>query len=77
MTITIRHAKVEDAHVIAEAEREITKEPGFFCSQLSEFNKESIFIYTQFQVYIDINRYKIWIHSITHSLQALERHHQN
>lgn len=35
MTVTIRHAKIEDAHVIAEAEREIAKEPGFFCSQLA------------------------------------------
>lgn len=40
MTVTIRHAKVEDAHIIAEAEREIAKEPGFFCSQPSELTDE-------------------------------------
>jgi hypothetical protein len=42
MTVTIRHAKVEDAHVIAEAEREIAKEPGFFCSQPSELTDENV-----------------------------------
>lgn len=42
MTVIIRHAKVEDAHVIAEAEREIAKEPGFFCSQPSELTDENV-----------------------------------
>lgn len=37
MYIAIRQAKVEDAPFIAQAEREIAKEPGFFCSQPFEF----------------------------------------
>lgn len=42
MIVTIRHAKIEDAHVIAEAEREIAKQPGFFCSQPSELTDENV-----------------------------------
>lgn len=42
MNIIIRQAKVEDAHVIAEAEREIAKEPGFFCSQPSELTDDNV-----------------------------------
>ncbi len=42
MNIIIRHAKVEDAHAIAEAEREIAQEPGFFCSQPSELTDENV-----------------------------------
>ncbi len=33
MLVTIRDAKIEDSPLIAEAEREIAKKPGFFCSQ--------------------------------------------
>jgi hypothetical protein len=33
---------IEDAHEIAEAEREIAKEPGIFCSQPTELSKESL-----------------------------------
>lgn len=42
MNIIIRHAKVEDAHEIAKAEREIAKEPGIFCSQPSELSDENV-----------------------------------
>ncbi len=42
MLVTIRHAKIEDAHVMAEAEREIAKKPGFFCSQPSELTDENV-----------------------------------
>ncbi len=42
MNITIRHAEVSDAHAIAEAEREIAKEAGFFCSQPAELTDENV-----------------------------------
>lgn len=42
MIVKIRHAEIEDAHVIAEAEREIAKKPGFFCSQPSELTDENV-----------------------------------
>lgn len=42
MNIIVRHAKVEDAHVIAEAERNIAQVPGFFCSQPSELTDENV-----------------------------------
>ena len=42
MDVTIRHATIEDARAIAEAEREISKEPGFFCSQPSELTDENV-----------------------------------
>lgn len=42
MIVTIRQAKIEDAHAIAEAEREIAKTPGFLCSQPSELTDENV-----------------------------------
>jgi ribosomal protein S18 acetylase RimI-like enzyme len=42
MTTTIRQAKVEDAPCIAEAEREIAQEPGYFCSQPSELSDQRV-----------------------------------
>jgi hypothetical protein len=42
MIVKIRHAKIEDAHVIAEAEREIAKKPSYFCSQPSELTDENV-----------------------------------
>ena len=42
MNISIRHAKVEDAHVIAEQERKIAEKPGFFCSQPSELTDVNV-----------------------------------
>lgn len=42
MNITIRHARIEDTHQIGEAEREIAKEPGFFCSAPSELTDENV-----------------------------------
>ena len=42
MNITIRNATIQDAHAIAEAEREIAKTPGFFCSQPSELTDENV-----------------------------------
>ena len=42
MIVTIRHAKIEDAHIIAEAERAIAKNPGFFCSQPSELTDKNV-----------------------------------
>jgi GrpB-like predicted nucleotidyltransferase (UPF0157 family)/GNAT superfamily N-acetyltransferase len=38
----IRQAKIEDANAIVEAEREIAKEPGYFCSQPSELTLENV-----------------------------------
>ncbi len=42
MNITIRHAAISDAHAIADAEREIAKEPGFLCSQPFELTDENV-----------------------------------
>ncbi len=42
MDIAIRHAKVEDAPTLAEAERQIAQEPGIFCSQPSELTDENV-----------------------------------
>ncbi len=36
--INIRKAELKDARIIAEAEKEIAKEPGFFCSSPSELS---------------------------------------
>lgn len=41
MKITIRPAKAEDANQVAEAEREIAKNPGFFCSQPFELTDQT------------------------------------
>lgn len=40
--VLIRNAKIEDANAILEGEREIAKEPGFFCSLPSELTRENI-----------------------------------
>lgn len=40
--ILIRPAKIEDANEIVEAEREIAKDPGYFCSQPSELTLENV-----------------------------------
>lgn len=42
MSINIRSARIEDAHAIAEAERQIAQKPGFFCSQPSELTDENV-----------------------------------
>ncbi len=42
MAIVIRPARVEDARCIAEAEKEIAEEPGYFCSLPSEVSEEKI-----------------------------------
>lgn len=42
MKLNIRQAKLEDAHLIAEAERAIAQTPGFFCSIPSELTDESV-----------------------------------
>lgn len=42
MNITIRRAEVKDAYCIVEAEREIAQEPGYFCSQPSEFDEKAV-----------------------------------
>lgn len=42
MNIIIRHAKVEDAHAIAEAERQIAQNPGFLCSQPFELSDANV-----------------------------------
>lgn len=42
MNITIRKAKVEDAHAILTAEQEIAETPGYFCSQPNELSKENV-----------------------------------
>jgi ribosomal protein S18 acetylase RimI-like enzyme len=42
MNITIRRATVADAHILGEAEREIAKEPGFFCSLPSELTDTNV-----------------------------------
>lgn len=38
----IRQAKIEDALIIAQAEQQIAKEPGIFCSQAAELNEENV-----------------------------------
>lgn len=43
MSITIRPAKLEDVHIIAEAERAIANEPGFFCSLPAELTDANVF----------------------------------
>ena len=42
MNITIRKAKVEDAHAIVTAEQEIAQTPGYFCSQPSELSEQNV-----------------------------------
>jgi RimJ/RimL family protein N-acetyltransferase len=42
MNIIIRHAQLEDAHIIAEAERQIAQTPGFFCSEPHELTDENV-----------------------------------
>lgn len=42
MNITIRHARLQDAHAIAEAERQIAQKPGLFCSQPFELVDENV-----------------------------------
>lgn len=42
MNITTRRAEVKDALCIVEAEREISQEPGYFCSQPSELDEEAV-----------------------------------
>lgn len=42
MKIAIRQAQIEDAQAIAQAEREIAQEPGYFCSQPSELTDENV-----------------------------------
>jgi len=42
MNITIRKAKVEDAHAILNAEQEIAETPGYFCSQPNELSEENV-----------------------------------
>lgn len=42
MNIVIRYARLEDAHIIAEAERQIAQVPGFFCSEPSELSDEKV-----------------------------------
>lgn len=45
MLITVRQAIIEDASILAEAERMIAQEPGFLCSAPSEL-KDEAFIHT-------------------------------
>jgi len=42
MNITIRKAKVEDAHAILTAEQKIAETPGYFCSQPNELSEENV-----------------------------------
>jgi hypothetical protein len=42
MNTIIRKAKVEDAHDIVTAEKEIAETPGYFCSQPSELNEQNV-----------------------------------
>lgn len=42
MNITIRKAEVKDALCIVEAEREIARKPGYFCSLPSELDEEAV-----------------------------------
>ena len=42
MNLNIRRATLEDTHTIAEAERQIVQEPGFFCSQPFELTDENV-----------------------------------
>ena len=45
MIITIAQAKIEDAPILAAAERTIAQEPGLLCSQPSEL-KDEAFVHT-------------------------------
>jgi RimJ/RimL family protein N-acetyltransferase len=42
MKISFRQAQMEDAPLIAQAEREIAKEPGYFCSQPFELTDANV-----------------------------------
>lgn len=42
MSLTIRHANLDDAHTIAETERAIAQQPFIFCSQPSELTDENV-----------------------------------
>lgn len=42
MNVIIRKAELRDASIIAKAEKEIAKEPGFFCSQPSELCEQNV-----------------------------------
>lgn len=42
MNTTIRKAKIEDAHAIVTAEKEIAETPGYFCSQPSELSEQNV-----------------------------------
>lgn len=42
MKVIIRYAKIEDAPILAQAEREIAKTPGYFCSQPFELTDEQV-----------------------------------
>ncbi|CDR34245.1 hypothetical protein [Criblamydia sequanensis] len=42
MNLITRHAKVEDAPIIGEAERKIAEVPGFFFSEPSELRDENV-----------------------------------
>lgn len=42
MKITIRKATIEDAPAIVAAEKEITKTPGYLCSQPSEISEQNV-----------------------------------
>lgn len=42
MNISIRNAQIHDAHLIAEAERAIAQQPGYFCSAPSELSDQNV-----------------------------------
>ncbi|MBA2369932.1 MAG: GNAT family N-acetyltransferase [Candidatus Protochlamydia sp.] len=42
MKTAIRKAKIEDAHAIVTAVKEIAETPGYFCSQPSELNERNV-----------------------------------
>ena len=42
MNTTIRKAKIEDAHAIVTAEKEIAETPGYFCSQPNELSEQNV-----------------------------------
>ena len=42
MSVIIRPAVIEDAHAIAEAERDIAQTPGLFCSTPTELTDENV-----------------------------------
>ena len=78
MDIKIRHAQVEDAHAIAEAERQIASQSGFFCSQPSELTDENVlntissFIKDENGVYF-VAEHKGFVvgHAFVHSLSRM------